>query len=99
MSTTGSSAAAGGGKSRKPPRFEDALKRLDAIVEGMESGELGIEESVARYEEAMQLAAQCRKILDDAELRIRRIQLDASGQITSEPFTPPATAEADRETA
>jgi exodeoxyribonuclease VII small subunit len=77
---------------RRALKFEEAMKRLDAIVEGMESGELGIEESVARYEEAMQLAAQCRKILDDAELRIRRIQLDASGQMQAEPFAPPEGA-------
>lgn len=75
--------------SKKPIRFEEAMQRLEAIVEGMESGELGIEESVARYEEAMSLAAQCRKILDDAELRIRRIQIDAAGQPRAEPFEPP----------
>ncbi len=78
--------------SKKPVRFEEAMQRLEAIVEGMESGELGIEESVARYEEAMSLAAQCRKILDDAELRIRRIQIDAAGQARAEPFEPPAAA-------
>ena len=52
------------GKSTKNLRFEDAMKRLDAIVAAMESGEIGIEESLAKYEEAMQLAARCRQILD-----------------------------------
>ena len=73
-------------KSAKQPKFEDAMKRLDAIVEAMESGQIGLEESIARYEEAMQLAAHCRKILDDAELRIRRIQLDGENPPKTAPF-------------
>jgi exodeoxyribonuclease VII small subunit len=70
-------------------KYEEAMQRLDAIVEAMESGEIGIEESIARYEEATQLARHCRQILDEAEQRIRKIQLDASGQPRIEPFEPP----------
>jgi len=77
----------------KTPRnlkFEQAMQRLDAIVEAMESGEIGIEESISKYEEAMQLAAHCRRILDQAEQRIRQIQLDAAGEPKTVPFEPPA---------
>lgn len=80
----------------KPPRnlkFEQAMERLDRIVEAMESGEVGIEESIARYEEAMQLAAHCRKILDEAEQRVRRIQLDAEGRLDTSAFEAPPAAE------
>lgn len=80
-------------KSAKPPKFEEALKRLDALVEAMEGGQIGLEESIARYEEAMQLAAHCRKILDEAELRIRRIQLQGDKPPQSAPFEPPGEAE------
>jgi len=76
----------------KTPRnlkFEQAMQRLDAIVEAMEAGEIGIEESISKYEEAMQLAAHCRRILDEAEQRIKKIQLDAAGQPKAEPFEPP----------
>lgn len=76
----------------KPPRklkFEDAMRRLDAIVAAMEAGEIGIEESIGQYEEAMELAAHCRRILESAEQRIRKIQLDASGQLKAEPFEAP----------
>ena len=38
-------------------KFEEAMKRLDAIVEAMESGKIGIEEAIERYEEAMALHA------------------------------------------
>lgn len=71
-------------------KFEEAIRRLDAIVQAMESGEIGIEESIEQYEQAMQLAAHCRRILEDAEQRVRKIQLDARGQPALEPFEPPA---------
>ncbi|MFQ5806212.1 MAG: exodeoxyribonuclease VII small subunit [Phycisphaerae bacterium] len=77
-------------KTPKNLKFEQAMQRLDAIVEAMEAGEIGIEESISKYEEAMQLAAHCRKILDESEQRIKKIQLDAAGKPTAEPFEPPA---------
>ena len=86
-------------KPGKKLKFEQAMERLDAIVEAMESGEIGIEESIAKYEEAMGLAAHCREILDQAEQRIRKIQQDAAGRLRTEPFEPEATASADDENA
>lgn len=76
-------------KVTKNVKFEDAMHRLDTIVEAMESGEIGIEESITRYEEAMQLAAHCREILDKSEQRIKKIQIDAAGKPKVEPFEPP----------
>ena len=64
------------------------MRRLDAIVEAMESGQTGIEESIAQYEEATQLAARCRQILDQAEQRISKIQLDTEGKPQATPFSP-----------
>lgn len=78
------------GKSGKKLKFEEAMARLDTIVEAMESGEIGIEESIARYEEAMALAAHCRRVLDEAEQRIQKIQADAAGEPELTPFEPPA---------
>jgi exodeoxyribonuclease VII small subunit len=80
-------------KVTKNLKFEDAMQRLDKIVEAMESGEIGIEESIGRYEEAMQLAAHCREILDRSEQRIKKIQLDAAGKPTVEPFEPPPASD------
>lgn len=77
-------------KSLSKMKFEDAMSRLDAIVEAIESGEIGIEESITRHEEAMKLAAHCRGILDAAEQRISKIQIDSSGALRSEPFDVPA---------
>lgn len=55
------------------------MSRLEAIVEAVERGEIGLEESIDKYEEAMSLVRQCRSILSEAEQRIARIQLDAQG--------------------
>jgi exodeoxyribonuclease VII small subunit len=79
-------------KTPKNLKFEQAMHRLDAIVEAMESGEIGIEESISKYEEAMRLATHCRKILDESEQRIKKIQLGASGELGAEPFEPPPAA-------
>jgi len=70
----------------KNMKFEDAMRQLDEIVAAMESGEIGIEESISRYEEAMKLAARCRAILDRAEQRIQKIQIDAAGEAKATPF-------------
>lgn len=79
-------------KTPKKLKFEEAMERLDAIVSAMESGEIGVEESIAKYEEAMSLAAHCRQILDQAEQRIQKIQLDAAGKPQVSPFEPPAAS-------
>lgn len=83
------------GKTPKKLKFEEAMERLDAIVAAMESGEIGVEDSIAKYEEAMTLAAHCRQILDHAEQRIQKIQLDAAGQPQVSPFEPPAASSTD----
>lgn len=83
-------------KANKKIKLEEALKRLEQIVDAMESGETGIDEMIADYEEGMRLVAHCRKTLDQAEQRIRVIQAGAAGEIEAIPFEPSADeAEAD----
>lgn len=81
---------------KSPPknlRFEDAMERLEAIVEAMEGGQIGIEDTIGKFEEAMVLHAHCRKILDDAELRIQKIQVNAAGQPMASPVDPPLSTD------
>jgi exodeoxyribonuclease VII small subunit len=59
----------------------------------MESGKIGIEEAIERYEEAMALHTHCQAILDQAELRIKKIHADSSGKLTVEAFEPTGTTE------
>ncbi len=62
------------------PSFEEALKRLEKIVDELEGTELSLEETLARYEEGSRLVAECTRRLEDAEQRIRRIGEAAAAQ-------------------
>lgn len=64
-------------------RFEEAMHKLESLVEQIESGQVGVEEAVSMCEEAIALQAHCQRILDQAEQRIKRIQLDAAGGLTA----------------
>jgi exodeoxyribonuclease VII small subunit len=45
--------------SEKPLTFEEALARLETIVQQIERGQIGLEQSITRYEEGMTLVRQC----------------------------------------
>jgi len=60
--------------------FEDALKRLEAIVSRLESGEASLDESITLYAEGDRLRAQCEKRLSDAQARIEKISLGGDGR-------------------
>ena len=60
--------------------FEDALKRLEAIVHRLESGEETLDEAINLYAEGDILRAQCEKRLSDAQARIEKITLGADGR-------------------
>jgi len=63
---------------KEPMSFEQAIGRLEKIVDSMEQGKIGLEESVKYFEEGMGLIARCRNVLRDAEMKIQ--QLQASGE-------------------
>lgn len=54
--------------------FEVLYKRLEESVAKLEGGNLSLEESLALYEAGMKLARECQKLLQDAELRVTRLQ-------------------------
>ena len=66
--------------------FEEALKKLEAIVEAMESGDLPLETLLARYEEGTKLARICQAKLADAELKIQQLDKSASGDMKLKPL-------------
>lgn len=67
--------------------FEDALKRLEAIVQRLESGEATLDESIDLYAEGDRLRAQCEARLTAAQARIEKITLGADGRPTgTQPF-------------
>jgi len=53
--------------------FEDALARLEEIVEKLEAENISLEESVKLYEEGIELSKFCTQTLEQAELRIEKV--------------------------
>jgi exodeoxyribonuclease VII small subunit len=66
--------------------FEDALKKLESIVEAMESEELPLETLLTKYEEGTQLARMCQEKLAEAEVKIRQLEKVASGELKLKPL-------------
>jgi exodeoxyribonuclease VII small subunit len=75
-----SSKTAGGGSGDGMP-FEEALKKLEGIVEAMESDDLPLESLLAKYEEGSRLAKMCREKLSEAELKIQQLEKNAAGEL------------------
>jgi exodeoxyribonuclease VII small subunit len=67
-------------------KFEAALARLEEIVSSLESGELGLEQSLKLFEEGVKLARVCNTRLEEAERKVEILLKDKSGKIISKPF-------------
>jgi len=67
-------------------KFEDALARLEQIVDTLEAGNLPLEESLKAFEEGVGLARTCSRSLEEAERRIELLTKDEAGVLKTEPF-------------
>ena len=65
--------------------FEEALARLETIVEELESGELSLDQSLRHYEEGMKLSKRLGKTLDEAEKTIERLEQSGDDENESGP--------------
>ena len=65
--------------------FEEALKTLEKIVDDMEGGELPLETMLARFEEGTRLVKVCQTKLDEAELKIQKLEKNPGGEMTLKP--------------
>ena len=61
--------------------FEASIKKLEAIVEKLEEGDLDLDTSLKSFEEGVALVKECQKIISEAELTVNKL-LD-SGELTS----------------
>jgi len=84
--TPAHAAPAAGPVEAEEPSFEQALERLETIVEELEGGALSLEESLARYEEGIRLSRRLTQSLDRAEQRIERLVEDEGGTPTTRPL-------------
>ena len=78
--------AKNGGTIQEMP-FEEALKKLETIVESMEAEDLPLESLLAKYEEGTNLAKMCQTKLAEAELKIQQLEKQSSGEMTLKPVT------------
>ncbi|MEN0001676.1 MAG: exodeoxyribonuclease VII small subunit [Pseudomonadota bacterium] len=63
-------------------KFEDALAELETIVDRLERGDVGLDESIAIYERGEALRARCDMLLKAAEAKIEKIKLNRDGEAT-----------------
>ena len=66
--------------------FENALTKLEGIVDSMEQGEVPLAELLAKYEEGTKLLQVCEGRLKDAELKIEKLKKSKDGSAAFEPF-------------
>ena len=67
-------------------KFEDAMKRLEDIVQNLENGDLPLENSLEVFEEGMKLAGFCSKKLEEAEQKVSILIKGSNGEYTDRPF-------------
>ena len=56
--------------------FEESMKRLEEIVNILESGNLSLEESISLYSEGVKLGESCKEALASAELTVKKLAPD-----------------------
>ena len=68
--------------------FEEALQRLEGIVDAMENDDLPLETLLSKYEEGTRLAERCQSRLAEAELQVQKLERKASGEIRVQTLSP-----------
>ena len=72
--------------SQKKMTFEENMQRLEQIVRAMERGDVALEESLKLFQEGTGLVQSCSKLLDEAELQVKKIVTAADGSPVEEAF-------------
>ena len=66
--------------------FEENMQRLEQIVRAMERGDVALEASLELFQEGAALVRSCEKLLDEAELQVKKIAVAADGSPVEEAF-------------
>ena len=72
--------------SQKNSTFEENMQRLEQIVRAMERGDVPLEESLKLFQEGTELVRTCGKLLDEAELQVKKIMTAPDGSPVEEDF-------------
>jgi exodeoxyribonuclease VII small subunit len=68
--------------------FESAMKRLESIVRELESGDLGLDEALKKFQDGVKLSKFCSNKLDETEKKVLILLKDEEGSVHAEPFSP-----------
>ena len=66
--------------------FEQNMQRLEQIVRAMERGDVALEESLKLFQEGTELVRSCSKLLDDAQIQVKKIMTAPDGSPVEEEF-------------
>lgn len=66
--------------------FEDSMARLEQIVRAMERGDVALEESLKLFQEGTELVRSCQKLLEEAQLQVKKIMTAPDGSPVEEDF-------------
>lgn len=66
--------------------FEKSLSQLEKLVEGLEKGDISLEDALKQFEQGIQLARNCQDALKDAELKVQKL-LENQADAVTEDFT------------
>ena len=66
--------------------FEQNMLRLEQIVRAMERGDVALEESLKLFQEGTELVRSCQKLLDEAQLQVKKIMTGPDGSPQEEAF-------------
>ena len=66
--------------------FEESMQRLEQIVRAMERGDVALEESLKLFQEGTELVRSCNKLLDEAQLQMKKIMTAPDGSPVEEEF-------------
>lgn len=69
--------------------FEEALAQLENIVRELESGHIKLDDAVNAYEKAVTLKQLCENKLQNAQLKIEKIEISPQGSVSTSEFTIP----------
>jgi len=67
-------------------KYEEAITRLEKIIEQLEKGDLTLEQSLEFFEEGVRLTKICSKILDEADAKIQVLTRDLNGDFSFKDF-------------
>lgn len=70
----------------KNQSFEQNIARLEQIVRAMERGDVALEESLKLFQEGTELVRSCNKLLDEAQLQVKKIMTAPDGSPVEEDF-------------